>query len=82
METRAPKKNQEAMVSPPAGTEEDERSIGDLHGTTLNDVDCLMDKVIGDHVHQNYGTHLDDGIADDTTWQHHCIRLVVFPGQM
>jgi hypothetical protein len=41
----------------------------------------MMDRVYGDHVHHNDGTHLDGGISDDTTWQDYWKRLIVFPGQ-
>jgi hypothetical protein len=38
-----------------------------------------MDKVYGDHVHHNPGTHLNGGIADDSLWQEHWQQLVSFP---
>ena len=38
---------------------------GDLEGTPTTEVDMMMFKVYGDKVHQNDGTHLDGGIADD-----------------
>ena len=40
-----------------------------------------MDLVYGDHVHQNDGTHLNGGIADDPVWQVYWRRLVVLPPQ-
>ena len=56
----------------------EERTIGDLPGAILSDADRLMDKVYGDHVHQNDGTHLDGGITDDTVWQTYWRRLIVY----
>jgi hypothetical protein len=61
--------------------EEERICIGDLPGTVLTDVDRMMDRVYGDHVHHNDGTHLDGGISDDATWQDYWKRLIVFPGQ-
>ena len=46
---------------------EEVSNTGDLPGVVLSDVDKLMDKVFGDHVHHNDGTHLDGGISSDTT---------------
>jgi hypothetical protein len=48
--------------------EKDEPS-DDLPGTTLSDADRMMDTVFGDHVNQNDGTRLDNGIVDDATWK-------------
>jgi hypothetical protein len=31
-----------------------------------------MDKVHGDHVHQNPGRHLKDGVSDDDKWHDDC----------
>ena len=42
-----------------------EQEIGDLPDIELSDADRLMDKVYGDHVHQNPGTHLDGRVTDD-----------------
>ena len=39
----------------------------------------MMDKVYGDHVHQNDGTQLDGRISDDAKWQNYWRQLVVFP---
>jgi hypothetical protein len=47
----------------------------------MTDVDKMMDKVYGDHVHHNDGTHLDGGISNDTSWQDYWKRIIVFPGQ-
>ena len=41
----------------------------DLPDYTVTDIDRMMDKVFGDHVHQNDGTHLTGGVVDDATWQ-------------
>jgi hypothetical protein len=38
-----------------------------------------MDAVYRDHVHQNPGTHLTGGIADNALWQEHWQQLVSFP---
>ena len=46
-----------------------EQEIGDLPDIELSDADRLMDKVYGDHVHQNPGTHLSGDIPDDEMWQ-------------
>jgi hypothetical protein len=56
---------------------------GDLPpGVIITDeADRMMDKVYGDHVHQNPGTHLDGGIADDAKWQDYHRRLIVYPSQ-
>jgi hypothetical protein len=43
----------------------------DLPGTAIYEIDHAMDRVHGDHVHQNDGSHLDSGITSDTTWQAH-----------
>jgi hypothetical protein len=52
---------------PTTGQQEEERNIGDLPGVVLTDMDKLTDKVFGDHVHHNDGTHLYDSIYSDTT---------------
>ena len=41
----------------------------------------MLDKVYGDHVHQNPGQHLSDGVPDDHKWQDYWRRLVVYPCQ-
>jgi hypothetical protein len=38
-----------------------------------------MDKVYGDHVHQNLDTHLTGGIADNALLQERWLQLVSFP---
>jgi hypothetical protein len=38
-----------------------------------------MDKVYGDHIHQNLGHHLDGDVSDDTEWQNHWRHLLVYP---
>jgi hypothetical protein len=66
----------------PDGREEmEERNIGDLPGATISDADRLLNKVYGDYVHQNPGTHLDGGIADDALWQERWSRLTVYPSK-
>lgn len=57
------------------------RSVGDLPGYSLSDADRMLDKVFGDHVHQNDGKHLDGGILDDTQWQEWWSRLITLPPQ-
>jgi hypothetical protein len=51
----------------------------DLHNAVISDADLLMDKVYGDHVHQNPGQHLHGSIEDDACWQNQWRRLVVYP---
>jgi hypothetical protein len=46
-----------------------EQEIGDLPDIELSYADRMMDKVYGDHVHQNPGTHLSGDIPDDKMWQ-------------
>jgi hypothetical protein len=41
----------------------------------------MMDKVYGDHVHQNPGMYLRGDIPDDELWQDCWRRLIVFPSQ-
>jgi hypothetical protein len=41
----------------------------DLPGYQPTPADLLLDTVFGDHVHDNDGTHLDGGIANDAFWQ-------------
>ena len=48
----------------------------DLPGYTLTQADKLLDVVYGDHIHDNDGTHLDGGVADDGVWQARWRRLV------
>jgi hypothetical protein len=56
-----------------------EREDGDVPGSSLSDADQKMDKVYGDHIHHNPGTHLSGGIADDALWQERWLQLVSFP---
>jgi hypothetical protein len=56
-----------------------EREDGNVPGSSLSDADQKMDKVYGDHVHQNPGTHLSGGIANDAPWQERWLQLVSFP---
>jgi hypothetical protein len=41
----------------------------DLPGYQPTAADLLLDTIYGDHVHDNDGTHLDGGIANDAFWQ-------------
>jgi hypothetical protein len=45
----------------------EKRSNGgrDSESGGLSEADKKMDKVHGDHVHQNPGRHLKDGVSDD-----------------
>jgi hypothetical protein len=45
----------------------------------LLDEDQEMDKVYGDHVHQNPGAHLLGESADNASWQERWLQLVSFP---
>jgi hypothetical protein len=65
--------------SPPAVVVETvEEHDGDLPGVISSGADLELDKVYGDHVHQNSGEHLDGGIIDDSKWQNFHRRLIVF----
>jgi hypothetical protein len=55
-----------------------EREDGNVPGSSLSDADQKMDKVYGE-VHQNPGTHLLGGIADDALWQERWLQLVFSP---
>jgi hypothetical protein len=75
-------------TDPPAQAGEDsvDGGLGEVEvlnfpDAIISDADRMMDKVYGDHVHQNPGTHLDGGIADDTMWQDYHRRLIVYPSQ-
>jgi hypothetical protein len=74
-------------TEPDLGTSEqykdqaEEQEIGDLPDIELSDAGMMMDKVYGDHVHQNPGTHLRGDIPDDERWQDYWRRLIVFPSQ-
>jgi hypothetical protein len=57
------------------------KPIGDLPGVEMTEADKLLLKVYGDYVHQNDGTHLDGGIADDKVWQKRWIDLAILPTQ-
>jgi hypothetical protein len=71
---------------PRKGQQEDilheDRENGDIPGAVTSDADQLMDKVYGDHVHQNPGTHLCGDIADDALWQERWRQLVSFPSHV
>ena len=57
-----------------SGWEPDEGS--DLSDYTITKADTLLDEIYGDHIHDNDGTHLNGGIANDSTWQSWWLRLV------
>lgn len=46
------------------------------------ETDELFDTVYGDHVHDNDGSHLHGGVADDIEWQKRWHRLVVLPSKL
>jgi hypothetical protein len=43
---------------------------------TLSRADELLIEVYGDTIHQNDGTHLDGGVADDRIWQRRWMKVV------
>jgi hypothetical protein len=59
----------------------EEQEIGDLPDIELSDASRRMDKVYGDHVHQNPGTHLRGDIPGDKMWQDYWRRIIAFPSQ-
>lgn len=50
----------------------------DLPSHTQTLIDDEFDRVFGDHIHLNDGTHLHNNISDDTIWQHYYQRLTNF----
>jgi hypothetical protein len=48
----------------------------DLPGFTPVQADHLLDALYGDHPHQNDGSHLRGGVADDAIWQRRWRRMV------
>ena len=58
-----------------------ELPIGDLPGAVISEADRKLLDVYGNYIHQNDGSHLDGGIADDAEWQDRCRKLVVLPAQ-
>jgi hypothetical protein len=76
--------NSSGAVQLDGNEEEQDRpdhNIGDLEGAIITNVDFWMDEVYGDHVHQNSGHYLDGDISNDTEWQNHWRRLVVYYSQ-
>ena len=47
----------------------------DLPDFTPEIVHLLLQGVYGDYPHHNYGSHLDEGVADDTILKHCWRRL-------
>lgn len=41
---------------------QDVSPMGDLPGATISEADLKLLEVYGDYIHQNDGTHLDDGV--------------------
>jgi hypothetical protein len=48
----------------------------DLPGYQATAADCLLDAALGDHVHDNDGTHLHGGFTNNTLWQRCWQRMV------
>jgi hypothetical protein len=67
------------------GQEEDtlheDQEEGDTPGSPTSDADRMINEVSRDHLHQNPGTHLNGGIADNALWQERWQQLVSFPSQ-
>ena len=53
----------------------------DLEGYQKTEVDKELQRVYGDYVHKNLGTHLDGGVRDDADWQRRWRALVVWPSR-
>ena len=47
----------------------------DLPGYIVTEADQLLDTAYGDHVHDNAGTHLNGGVANDALWQRRWRRM-------
>ena len=58
-----------------------EGEIGDALGYVPTPEDLCLREVYGDWVHENPGTHLDGGVADDWTWQGWWRNLAVTPSR-
>ena len=52
----------------------------DLEGVILSEADRHLIQVYGDHVHQNYSCHMDEGISENDFWQVRWHILVSQPG--
>ena len=60
----------EAAVHPPNAGAEIRTEIGaDLPGYIMSEADKKLSAIYGDHPHDNDGTHMDGGFADDALWQ-------------
>ena len=59
----------------PPGPEIIPDTDADLPGYLVTEADRLLDTVLGDHVHDNDGTHLRGGIANDAIWQRRWKRM-------
>jgi hypothetical protein len=66
---------------PGEGKEMVEHFVGNLPSAAISEADLLLDKVFGDHIRQNPGTHLDGGIAGNALWQDYWSCLLVYPSQ-
>ena len=64
--------------TPPASVEE----CGDLPEYELTPTDRWLDDLYGDHTHQNDGTHLDGGIADDKDWQARMATVIPYASRL
>ena len=58
--------------APPIQTD----SNANFQGYEPTNANRLLDDVLGDHVHNNNGTHIKGGIQDDKRWQVRWARLV------
>jgi hypothetical protein len=73
-----PVEDDDSRSTPDVVVETVETEDGDLPGVISSEADLELDKVYGDHVHQNAGEHLDGGIIDDAKWQNFHRRLIVY----
>ena len=62
-----------------SGVEIDEGA--DLPDYVPTEADWRLDEVLGDHIHDNDGSHLDGGISDDALWQARHRLLTAFPSR-
>ena len=62
-----------------SGVQPDEGA--DLPDYTPTEADRRLDAVLGDHIHDNDGSHLDGGIPDDALWQARHRLLTAFPSR-
>ena len=58
-----------------------EKELADLAEYVIIDIFRMMDGLYVDHEHQNDGTYLTGGIADDAEWRAHFNRAIVLNNQ-